>query len=616
MNLPSNKIKIKNNQSGQVIISAVIFFLSISLIVLVGITSPIAFQVRNSADFIQSKQGFIGADNLNEEVLYRLNKNRDLPNNLVLSYSDAISTALISDIDGAVEVLATGVSGLFSRQSKAVFSQGQGVSLIYGLQAGTGGVEMSGGAGVIGNLYSNGPVVGTGGPYVTGSVFVADKSMPSVGASLESPVPISNQYGYSYVFGGQISSSNPNPNDYAQSFYVSTTTPVSMIKVYLKKYDDVWMNNITVRITNTATSTYQGWYQMSHPGKTSLGSAVINHSSVSTDMSPMTVVFPTPITLTPGQRYWFVLDTSNTWGSYYSVAVASGEEYDGDAVNGSWSSSGVGGTWHPAPGGATNRIVFDVYTGGEMGNLSGVLVQGGDAKAFSITNSTIAGTPYCQSGSGNNKPCNTTQSTPSQANFPISQNQIDGWKAEAQSGVTRGTWSIGGSTSTSTPGNMKIDGDLTVSSGATLNLNGTLYVTGNINMSGSGKIQISNQYGNKPLAIVVDGRTDISGGAFINGNGGNRSYALLVSTNKCPDDIGCSGDDAISASGGTGSIVLIAQDGTITFSGGTSAKSAVANKMIMLGGTTLNYDSGLANLDFSSGPSGAWTVESWKEIGQ
>ena len=50
------------------------------------------------------------------------------------------------------------------------------------------------------------------------------------------------------------------------------------------------------------------------------------------------------------------------------------------------------------------------------------------------------------------------------------------------------------------------------------------------------------------------------------------------------------------------------------FSGGAQAKQATANKIIMDGGTTVNYESGLSNPNFTSGPSGAWVIDAWKEV--
>lgn len=91
------------------------------------------------------------------------------------------------------------------------------------------------------------------------------------------------------------------------------------------------------------------------------------------------------------------------------------------------------------------------------------------------------------------------------------------------------------------------------------------------------------------------------------------NYVVIVADGPdCP--LGCSGSNySLASSGGTGSVVLIAPNGTIEFTGGTTAKSAVAKKMIMSGGTTLVYEAGLTSMSFTTGSSTNWSVESWKE---
>ena len=172
------------------------------------------------------------------------------------------------------------------------------------------------------------------------------------------------------------------------------------------------------------------------------------------------------------------------------------------------------------------------------------------------------------------------------------------------------------SSSTSTAGAMKINGNLSVGGGTTLTINGTLHVTGNLSLNGGGRIQLGSSFGSSAGVVVVDGTSDLTGGAYITGNGTSGSYVILVSTNAtCANGISCS-DYSISAAGGTGSVVLSAQNGSIQFTGGASAKAAVANYMTLSGGTTLNYEAGLANINFASGPGGTWSVSSWKEIAQ
>ena len=113
-------------------------------------------------------------------------------------------------------------------------------------------------------------------------------------------------------------------------------------------------------------------------------------------------------------------------------------------------------------------------------------------------------------------------------------------------------------------------------------------------------------YGPNSGAIVSDGYVVINGGATFSGSGQSGSYPFLITTSACPVASGCGGNNAISLSGGAGTVALIAQNGTVTINGGSSLKAVTANQIIMDGGATLTYDSGLISENFSSGPGGSW----------
>ena len=51
----------------------------------------------------------------------------------------------------------------------------------------------------------------------------------------------------------------------------------------------------------------------------------------------------------------------------------------------------------------------------------------------------------------------------------------------------------------------------------------------------------------------------------------------------------------------------------LNFSGSASAKGAVGYKITLTGGTTINYEPNLANLNFSSGSTSGWQIGGWKE---
>ena len=86
---------------------------------------------------------------------------------------------------------------------------------------------------------------------------------------------------------------------------------------------------------------------------------------------------------------------------------------------------------------------------------------------------------------------------------------------------------------------------------------------------------------------------------------------MFVTTSNC-DSSFCT-HNAIDISGAAGSVILYAQNGTIYFSGSASAKEATGYKLKLEGSTTVTYESGIADVNFTSGPSGSWGIDSWKE---
>jgi hypothetical protein len=74
-----------------------------------------------------------------------------------------------------------------------------------------------------------------------------------------------------------------------------------------------------------------------------------------------------------------------------------------------------------------------------------------------------------------------------------------------------------------------------------------------------------------------------------------------------------SGSNALTVSGGSGTIAVCAQSGTVSLSGGISINSATGKTISVVGGSTVTYDQGLASPEFQGGPSGGWSLASWKE---
>ena len=59
--------------------------------------------------------------------------------------------------------------------------------------------------------------------------------------------------------------------------------------------------------------------------------------------------------------------------------------------------------------------------------------------------------------------------------------------------------------------------------------------------------------------------------------------------------------------------IVYAGEGEIEIDNSAALKEVTANKLKITNSATVTYESGLANNNFFSGPSGSWTVQSWGE---
>lgn len=574
-----------------------LIFVFVSTFVVYALANPLLSSNRATGNILESKRAFLVAGSAAEETLYKLKTNKTVQASETLTLGGVSASISTATAFGERVIQVSSEVEDVTRRLEVAVSESAGVSFNYGLQTGQGGFELYGGARVNGNLYSNGNVVGFGGATVTGSVTVANGSDPILNQSNGTVGTTTN----SLIFGGQLVYNDQKPQDAAQSFRVSTTTAVTSVRIYIRKYANISMNDITVRITNDTSG---------RPGSTTYASAVLPSSQITTSYNYITVPFTTTPSLNTSNTYWLVLDTDNTWNSYYlwganQNGYANGQAKLGTCCSASWS--------NPSPTGLDGY--FDIYVGGAVGRITGNqndrLTIGGNAWANQISGTNITGTMHCQGSSYTNKTCDVSRPDPVQQPFPISDGNINDWKAEAEAGgVQNGNVTIGWQGGSIGP--KKVVGNLTVSSGGTLIVNGALWVTGNITVDGGGTIKLGPGYAGNSGVIVTDGRIVATGGGDFEGNGTAGNYILVITTSQCPT--GCGSNNAITVSGGSGSVILNAQQGTVRMTGGATAKQLTAKKVIMDGGTTVNYETGLQDMSFDSGPSGSWSISGWGEI--
>ena len=300
---------------------------------------------------------------------------------------------------------------------------------------------------------------------------------------------------------------------------------------------------------------------------------------------------------------------------YYGAQVGDGGMLMGNnsRVEGNIYSNG---SVMPAKGG-DRGFVADSITVARNGNRIEGLQVGKDAKVHTCKDSNITGVlTYVSGGSLQN--CFAGQTINTQPNeiqpidLPISQGQIDTWKSEAQGGgIISGDYTISGG-ATQSLGPIKITGNLLVDNNATLNMTGTIWVAGNLRIDNNSTIKLdSDSYYSNSGVIVVDGKIKVRPGVSLRGSGQVGSYFMLLSTNPETTDTVNPAIDIDNTSEGA---IFYTTQGLIVLRNRIEAREVTGYKVFLDNNAEIEYESGLENATFTSGPGGSWEVASWKEI--
>jgi hypothetical protein len=591
-----DKNKIQKNKGAAMII-IVFFFVFISLTILMGIVTPVVREFKIATDNLDSKQSYFIAESGAEDIVYRMKNNLDIgtvgeERTLFLNNSFFPIPTEVTDLGGGRKQITTmGEVDENERKVDLTLTTSTGVSFNYGVLVGQGGITLEGSGTIKGNVYANGPITGDSSAIITGTAISANSPDVVADQSNGTGIPA-----YNVVFGDASDSTQ----DIAQSFRVESSSPLNKVELYIKRTTTV-PSTTNLKIMNDSAGSV---------GSTILAQGTIP-SSVTTTYGWIEVSLDRSPLLDTSKTYWLVIDAPKGSATKNFIIGASNGGYD----NGLGKIGKLGSTWNnTTPSGLD--YYFKIYLGGINGKIYGsslsqwnqlhIGTESGTAQAHEVNYTNSTGNIYCKIGTGNNKSC-IDQPDPTYIAYPISEANIEEWKTDATSGgVINSSYTIGPWPDQNiTLGPKKILGNLTVTSGGTLTVSGTLWVTGNIVLDGGGLIKLASTYNENDGVILADGTITITGGGHASGSGTVGSYLMLLSLSDS--------DSAMSVSGGSGAVIVYAPNGTITISGGASLKEATGYKMLIKGGSTITYESGLTNNNFSSGPSGSWSIDSWKE---
>jgi len=241
------------------------------------------------------------------------------------------------------------------------------------------------------------------------------------------------------------------------------------------------------------------------------------------------------------------------------------------------------------------------------------LIIGQDAYTHNCKNCNIAGSLYYSGGGQEN--CIAGQGIkehPVQGpeNLPISNEQINEWKADALKGGTfiNNYTVLTGQTDYLGP--RKIGGNLVLQNNSTLIINGTVWVTGNITLNNGSLLMLDTSYGSTSGIIIADGRINIINGTNIQGSGQEGSYAMFISTNSSIDPASPAIDVMNNAQGA----IFFSSAGLIRLHNNMLVREVVGYKLYLDNNAIIEYETGLEDTAFSSGPGGSWELSEWREV--
>lgn len=216
----------KNNIShkrGAAIITAVLFFVVISVAVALGLSSPTIREYVTSRDFAKSKGAYYLAESGMEDAIYRIKKAKPISAQEILLLGGNSATTTITTISTsqkAVNSLADILQN--TRRVAATLTTSSGESFNFGVQAGDGGILLQNSSTITGSIFSSGPIIGTNN-LISGTAISGGTN--GLNGLIDG---IFNQ-GNSSMYAGTIKNSTVSGSAYCNTIFHSTPSTCSTL---------------------------------------------------------------------------------------------------------------------------------------------------------------------------------------------------------------------------------------------------------------------------------------------------------------------------------------------------------------------------------------------------
>ena len=311
---------VKCRQKGFVVSIIMLFVLIIMLSIALSVSSLVLYSQKISANAIKSTQSYYAAESGIEDALLRLSNNPQMaPISYSLTINGTIADVTIPDmIGGSRAITSRGSNDDIIKDMQAVYSfDGEGVNFNFGVQVGTGGLQMNGPqTNVKGNVFSNGNITGSG--TIDNDVIIAGN-----GNSIEDVYVSGNVLAYScldsadvgnliYVTGGAHTCNVRGTTSVQSEEIPIQPLPISQSQI------DTWKTEAEAGTTISGNLTLSGTQQATHGPVKITGNLTLSNSAILTVTG--TVHVAGDITLSNTSK--IKLDSS--YGSLGGVVLADG----------------------------------------------------------------------------------------------------------------------------------------------------------------------------------------------------------------------------------------------------------------------------------------------------
>lgn len=586
-----SKLKFSLNRSGQ-ILPLVIVIMGVVMVITLLLIGGSQLYFQNTTYSVEAEKAINLAEAGVDKALESLNKTGgDYSGESETFVGNGSYSVNVSSVNSGTKIIeSTGylpdkAKARVKRVVKVTVSRGVGASFLYGIQVGEGGLELGNLNTVQGSIYSNGSIIMGNDNTITGDAWVAAGVAPTADQQTDCEESNCTDYLFGKTVDGQ------NRLDIAQSFKPSITDKIRKVSIKVKKIGNP--PDVTVRVMSDDNG---------KPKRNDvLTTGTLSSSLVTNEYGWIDVTFSTNPTLSAGTTYWIMVDTSSDSNNYWSWQNDLAQSYNGGAPK--WSPNW--NTGNPSWNSITGDLSFKAYMGGTTNSLlsgNNTIVKGDvhantidrlvierDAYYQVITNSQVLGNSYPGS-----------EDPPPQA-FPISEANITSWKNEAAAeGIL--TQPICNSQTAWGPG--KYTGNLNLQNECILKVKTPIWITGDVTMGNYNRFTLDSSYGSGSGIIVTDGQVSMGNENKLLGTGEGNSILVLLSTY----DSRTNNNSAITIGnvGNTG--VFYADKGIIDPGNENQFKELTAWKIKITNESIIDYETGLASILFSSGPSGTYSI--------